>query len=118
MCRKNLSEIIEKEHIARHTKVLQHTFHCIGHRPRAAHIVFYIFRSIVILQIVVIDHLVDKAHIACPVIFRLRIGKSDMELEVRKFSLYLAEVFFIENLVFGAGTIPITLQQISSLITL
>ena len=59
-----------------------------------------------IFEVVFINHVVNKAGIAVPIITRLRIGKGNVPFEVVVLGLQHIEIFYIEHLAFRAGTIP------------
>ena len=67
------SEVVEEELTALYPEVLEHYLDGISHWARTAHVVFDVFGSFVILEVVVEDDLMDEACVARPVVLGLRI---------------------------------------------
>ena len=63
----NLSttEVIVVYAFGSHTKAVEHIFHSLAHRAGTAHIVFDILRTVVILQVIVIDSTKANALPSC-----------------------------------------------------
>ena len=77
------------------------------HQRRAAQVIFDVFRGGVILEIMVVHHLVNKAHIAVPIVLWPRLGHGDVEGEIGKLLFYFAEVILVEDLIGIARPVPI-----------
>ena len=101
------SEVVEEELTALYPEVLEHYLDGIRHRARTAHVVFDVFGSFVILEVVVEDNLMDEARVAPPVVLGLRIREGDVEGEVGELTFDLAEVLFVEDLLLASCSIPV-----------
>src|SRR3989344_5651810 len=100
------AEVVEQDVLRLHTQVSEHLDDRGVHHGRAAHVELAILRSRMVLQIVLVQHVVDEAGRAVPVVFRQRIGQRQMPLEVRVLGLQLIVLFDVEGLAHGARTVP------------
>ena len=89
------------------TQIVEHLEHGRVHHRWAADVVLDVFRSGMVLQIVVVQHLMNEAGVTVPIVLGLRFGEGDVELEVGKLLLDLAEVIHIEQFPHTATTVPI-----------
>ena len=71
-----------------HAEAVEHLVHCIAHRAGAAHVVFDVFGSFVVLEICVVHHFMHKSRgvsHTCSIGSRVGTIQSQMELEVGEF---------------------------------
>ena len=80
------SEIVVHDVLSRYAQLIEHLVDRRIHHRRPAKIVFDIFGRFMVFEVVFKYDFVDKAHIAAPIVLFLRVGKRDMEMEVRELS--------------------------------
>src|SRR5690554_6271 len=108
MRRRNMSaaEVIEQDVLRLHTQVLKHLDDRGVHHRRSTHVVLAILRSRMILEVVLVEHVMDEAGRAGPVVLRQRIGQCQMPLEVLMLGGQLVVLLDVEGLAQGAGAVP------------
>ena len=100
------AKVIEHQVLSRNTEVVEHLLNSLRHRAGTTHVVFNIFGSLVVFQIIIEHDLMDKSHIAAPIVVRFGIRQCDVELEIWKFLFDLFKITFVENLTPRACPIP------------
>src|SRR5690606_15569853 len=120
------SEVVEANIFFRNTHFIQHLQNRSVHQRRSAKVVFDVLRSRVILEVIVIQTLVDKAYVSVafavfeallhfPVVLGKRFAKTDIELEVRELLLDSPEVINVEQFLLRATSIPVGNFPVGSL---
>ena len=100
------TEVIKHDVFAVNAEIKQHVDHRLVHDRRTAHIIFAVFRSFMVTQILFIQHIVNEAGVTIPIVFRQSIRQGHIPSEVRMLFGQLVEIFHIEHFALGAGTIP------------
>ena len=100
------AEIVKGDVALWYPQVVEHLEDRRIHHRRAAEVVLDVFRRRMILEIVCEDNLVDKSNITLPIVFRLWLGKSDIEFEVWKLLFNTLKMVDIEKFANAATTIP------------
>ncbi len=95
-----LTEVVVEYAFGRYTEAVEEPVHCAYHHRRAAHEVFDILRSLVVLEVGLIHNIMYKSggvgH-SGGICRRVRTVESEVELEVRELFLDLGEIFKIES---------------------
>ena len=76
------AEVIKEDILVLDTQILQQFDHCGVHHWRPAHIELTVFWRFVVLQVLLVQDIVDKAGKAFPVIFWLWIRECQMPVKV------------------------------------
>src|SRR5690625_1902275 len=100
------AKVVQHDVVVFNTQILEHLDTGGIHHGWAAEVVFTVFRSRMVLEIVLIKLIVDEAGHTLPVILRLRVGECDMPDEIIVLFLKLIVLFSVEHLPLGACTIP------------
>src|SRR5690606_2037135 len=108
MRRRNMSaaEVIEQDVLRLHTQVLKHLDDRGVHHRRSTHVVLAILRSRMILEVVLVEHVMDEAGRAGPVVLRQRIGQCQMPLEVLMLGGQFVVLLDVEGLAQRACAVP------------
>ena len=99
------AEVVVHKHLGGNTEIPKHFLHGTRHGAGTAHIIFDVFGRLVVFEVMVVKHLMDKSGITCPVVFGLRIGKGNIELEIGEIALDSPEIFFVK---YPDGNVPRT----------
>src|SRR5690606_34325202 len=106
--RRGSREFVQRDILVLDAQILEHLDDGGVHHGWTAHVKLAVLRRRMVLQIVFIDHVVDEAGLAGPVVFRLRIGQRDVPLEIIVLGGQLVVVLLVEHLLETAGTVPET----------
>ena len=86
------AEIVQEDVFVFHAQVFEHFDDGLVHDRRATHIEFAVFRCFMVFQVVFVNHVVNEACVAVPVVFRQWVGQGNMPCKVREFCCELVEV--------------------------
>src|SRR5690606_26716344 len=104
--RRSATKVIQQNVVPLHAEVEQHLDAGSVHHRRTAHVELAILRGRMVLQVLLVQHVVDEAGKAAPVVLRLGIGQGQVPLEVgvlrRQFVVFLG----VEALAKAAGAVP------------
>ena len=77
-----LPKVVEQHVLRLHPQIIEHLTTGLEHERWAAEVVLDVLGCRVVLEIVVVDHLVDKAGEAGPIVLGKRLGESQVLFEV------------------------------------
>lgn len=101
------AEIVERDVLGFDAEIVQHLEHRRVHHRWSADVVLDVFRGGVLTQIVLQQDLMNEALVPRPIVFWKWLGKSDIELEVRKFFLDRAEVIDVKQFPHTPSAVPV-----------
>jgi hypothetical protein len=108
LCGSPLSTEIVVEDIALFdTQIFQHFEDSGVHHWRTTDVVFDVLGRRVVLQVLIVQHLMDKARVAIPMVFGQWVRQGDMKFEVGEFFFNLIELIRIKQLPTAAATVPV-----------
>jgi hypothetical protein len=101
------AEVVEQDVLFVDAEVAEHVLAGVDHERRSAQVVLDVFRGRVVLQVVVVEHLMDEALEARPVVLGQGIRERQVPLEVLELRRDGVEVLHVEGLAHAAGAVPV-----------
>src|SRR5690606_8129798 len=80
--KRSATEVVQHDVVTLDAKILKHLDHRSVHHRRPAHVVLAVLRCRMVLQVLLVQHVMDKTCQAGPVVFRLRVGQRQVPFEV------------------------------------
>src|SRR5690606_9262374 len=104
--KRSATEVVQHDVVTLDAKILKHLDHRSVHHRRPAHVELTVFRRRMILEVLLVQHVMDKAGQASPVVFRLWIGQCQVPVEVVVFLGQLVVLVDVEGLAQRACAVP------------
>src|SRR5690554_7410083 len=100
------TKIVEGHHFIGYPKIIKHLGYGSIYYWGSVDVKFNVFRLLMLHQIIVVNHLVNKAHGTFPIVLRHWLRQSNGKGEVGKLFFDSTEMLLIENLLLRAGPVP------------
>jgi len=101
------AKIVECDILWFNTKIFTHFHDALIHHRWTAKVVLDVFRTWVVLEVIVNHDLMDEASQTGPVVLGQRLGQCKMETEIRKFFFNRLKFINVEQLTKASSTVPV-----------